>query len=331
MGIQRRIRIATDCSGIEAPIQALQQMGVSFSHEWSSDIDPVVRESIRCNYRPRRLYDDMIRRNHNRLPKNIDLYVCGFPCQAFSMLGKREGFRDTRGNLFFECVRTIRACRPKIFVLENVKGLVTHNEGRTFQIMLDRLNELPGYRIAYKILNTMDYNLPQHRERLYIVGIRSNNKKSTFVFPPAIPLQVRATDLLETGITRRTDPDLYRLTEHKQSILDELVRSGKIDSLKKDWFVNLNVSSHTWSGARKDVCPCLLAGLGGNCTYYLTSRRRVLTPREYLRLQGFSDDFRICVPPRMIYKQAGNSMSVNVLEAIFRNCLPLLTGNSSQN
>lgn len=317
-----RLRVATDCSGIEAPLQALQRLGIPYSHEWSSEIDPIVRESICCNYQPKRLFEDMTQRDHRKLPKNIDLYVCGFPCQAFSMLGKRHGFRDERGNLFFECIRTIRACHPKIFILENVKGLVTHNHGKTFEIILKHLQSLRHYQIHYKILNSTDYGLPQHRERLYIIGIRNrDNKKAEFVFPPPIPLRVRAVDYLEKNITRKTHPSLYRLTPHKREILRDLVRSGKIDSLKKHWFVNLNVSSSKWTGVRKDICPCLLAGHGGGCIYYLTSHQRILTPREYLRLQGFPDDFKICVPPRMIYKQAGNSMSVNVLAALIRSAL----------
>lgn len=319
----RRLRVATDCSGIEAPIQAMQRLKIPFEHVWSSEIDPVARQSLECNYSPQEIYSDITERDHSKLPTDIDLYVCGFPCQAFSMLGKRMGLKDDRGGLFFQCLETIRASRPRYVVLENVRGLTTHDGGETLRIMLSHLHTLPEYVFFHKILNSMDYGLPQHRERLYIVGIRCSSeaekkKADSFVFPPAQPLRLHAVDLLESGITRKSHPQLYRLTPHKKRLLQDLVSHGKIRSLRQDWFVNLNVSSHHWTGARKDICPCLLAGHGGGCIYYLTSKKRILTPREYLRLQGFPDSFRICVPPRMIYKQAGNSMSVPVLEAIFR-------------
>lgn len=316
---RRRLRVATDCSGIEAPLQALSSLCIPYDHVWSSDIDPMVRKSILGNYSPRSLYTDILARDHHTLPR-IDLYIAGFPCQTFSSLGKREGFfdEDKKGIVFFECYKTIRQCKPKVFILENVKGLVHHDGGNTFRTILNLLQDLKTYKIHHKVLNTRDYNLPQHRERIYIVGIAlSVRTRKEFQFPGPVPLRTSIPrHILEKRVVH--SPRRSQLTDHKIRLLQDLLRHGKIDSLDEPWLVNLNVSDYRRTGARKGICPCLLAGEGGNCVYYMTSIRRRLSPREYLRLQGFPDSFKICVPERLIYKQAGNSMSVNVLTFLFR-------------
>lgn len=154
----------------------MRRLRIPFEHVWSSEIDPVARQSLKCNYRPQTIYTDLTERDHGALPTDIDLYVCGFPCQAFSMLGKREGLNDERGGLFFQCLETIRASRPHYVILENVRGLTTHDGGETLGLMLAHLRTIPEYVFFHKILNSMDYGLPQHRERLYIVGIRYSSE-----------------------------------------------------------------------------------------------------------------------------------------------------------
>jgi len=279
----------------------------------------MVRKSIEGNYTPRTLYTDIFARHHKTLPR-VDLYIAGFPCQTFSSLGKREGFfdGDKKGVVFFECYKTIQQCKPNVFVLENVKGLVHHDGGNTFRTILTLLQGLPGYTIHHKILNTCHYGLPQHRERIYFVGILSSKARKEFVFPSPVPLKKTIQQHILEKKTVPQPPTRSLLTDHKKRLLHDLVRHGKIDSLEEPWLVNLNVSEYKRTGARKGICPCLLAGEGGNCVYYMTSIQRRLSPREYLRLQGFPDSFKICVPERFIYKQAGNSMSVNVLAFLFK-------------
>ena len=311
--MKRKLRVGTDCSGIEAPIQALQKENISFSHLWSSDIDPMVRKSILGNYNPKILYENICERNHTTLPK-IDLYYAGFPCQSFSTLGKRKGLNDERGNIFYECAKTISHCCPTVFILENVKGLMNHDKGRTFKRIQNILSKIKingkKYNVYYQLLNTKNYNIPQNRERIYIVGILENHEKIQFEFPKPIPLKKK---IQENKLEK-----LKFLTNHKKNLLDSFIDKKNIDP-NNHWFLNLNVSSIQRMGARKNICPCLLAGEGGNCTFYLTSVGRRLTPREYLRLQGFSDNFKIVVPERLIYKQVGNSMSVNVLIHLSRS------------
>ncbi len=315
LNINKPIKVGTDCSGIDAPIQALKVLGLPISYEFGSDIDPNSKKSINCNHPPLKFYDDITTRNHKKLPK-LNLYIAGFPCQSFSSLGKREGFESkNNGNIFFHCYETIKYTQPNIFILENVKGLLTHDNGNTFQTILYYLESLPGYRIYHKIYNTVDYGIPQHRERVYIIGIQSD---VPYVHPKKISLKLTVRDILEKNVD---DEYYYTLTDHKISILNDLKTYGKIDSYDNDWLANLNVSSYKRSGVKQNIVPCLLAGEGGNCTYFLTSERRKLTEIEYLRLQGFPSTFNICVSRSKTYKQAGNSMSVNVLCFILKNAL----------
>jgi len=315
--IKKPFKVGTDCSGIDAPINALRVMNIPYQYEFASDIDLNAKESIMCNDSPKQFFDDITTRDHRKLPK-IDMYFAGFPCQSFSTLGKREGFSDEkeRGIIFFHCYKTIESTQPSIFILENVKGLTNHDGGRTFKTIMDQLHQLKGYDINYQIYNTENYGVPQSRDRIYIIGIKGSHKK--FVHPHPVDLKITVRDVLETNVT---DQYYYELTEHKEQILLDLVNNGVIDSLDNDWLVNLNVSSYKRSGAKQDIVPCLLAGEGGNCTYYLTSEQRRLTNIEYLRLQGFPPDFKICVSRSKTYKQVGNTMSVNVLCFIIKNAL----------
>ena len=169
-----KIRVGTDCSGIEAPIQALRNINIPFKHVFASDIDKYCIESIKGNYKPERLYGDKkniypdgdIRNRDNSSLPDIDLYISGFPCQPFSIAGSRKGFNDKRGNVFWSCLDVIKTKEPTYFVLENVKGLLWHNKeknkdnkqinntkskkynfGKTFQIIWNYLQELKKKRI----------------------------------------------------------------------------------------------------------------------------------------------------------------------------------------
>jgi len=150
---ERPLRVGTDCSGIEAPIVALKQLGVPFSHEFSSEVDKHCVATIKANFSPKIIFNDMTKRNVKDIP-DIDLYVCGFPCQPFSTAGSRNGISDPRGTIFWECVRVIQRKKPIVFVLENVKGLLSINNGETFHSMMHTLNSLKGYTIDWRILNT---------------------------------------------------------------------------------------------------------------------------------------------------------------------------------
>lgn len=321
--VKQPLRVGTDCSGIDAPIQALKIMNIPISYEFASDIDPNSKTSIMCNDSPKMFFDNILTRDHSKLPK-LDIYSAGFPCQAFSTLGKREGFEDgkNRGIIFFHCLETIRVTNPQIFILENVKGLTNHDGGWTFRVIMDNLNDLPGYSVYHQIYNTSHYGVPHSRDRIYIIGIRGGDSlrlnPSMFRHPAPVALKISVRDVLEDKVS---DPYYFELTEHKMDLLNRLMDNGTIASLDDDWLINLNVSTPERTGAKKDIVPCLLAGEGGNCTYFLTSERRRLTELEYLRLQGFPPTFKICVSRSNTYKQVGNTMSVNVLCFILKNAM----------
>ena len=192
------IRVGTDCSGIEAPIVALHMSNIPFHHVFGSEIDENCRKVIRLNFSPLRLYRDITERDHSLLP-GLDLYVAGFPCQAFSgMRHDADGFNDPRGTIFFECLETIRRTRPRCFILENVAGLLSHDSGNTMKTILHSIRRLRTYHVFYKILNSIDYNLPQNRPRVYIVGIRKDIPHSgDFQFPQSQPLLINVSSIMD--------------------------------------------------------------------------------------------------------------------------------------
>jgi DNA (cytosine-5)-methyltransferase 1 len=314
------LRIGTDCSGIEAPVMALQLLKVEHRHVFSTEIDPHARQSIRANYTPEIEYTDVFDRNVDALP-DMDIYVCGFPCQSFSAMNAsgQAGFneKNKRGVIFFNCIDVICVKQPVIFILENVKNLQSHDKGNTIKVIqsyLDSLSDL--YLIEHQVLNAKKYDGGlQNRERLYIVGVRldclvTNHDQATGLFPPQPPLP-------NVPISSVFMDDAYpntTLTKHKLQLLKELQAKGF--DLDDDLIVNLNVSGGS-SGfpvhAMPDCCPCLLA----NSTFYITSKQRNMRAREALRIQGFPDSFKQVVSERQMLKQTGNSMCIPILKALY--------------
>jgi DNA (cytosine-5)-methyltransferase 1 len=237
----------------------------------------------------------------------FDILLGGFPCQAFSHAGKKLGFDDTRGTLFFDVARIIDFHKPKAFLLENVKGLVGHDKGRTFNIIKKTLIDL-GYHIHYKVLNAKNFGLPQNRERIYIIGFLED---LDFEFPKPPNTPTRLGDILEPIV-----PDNYTISNK----LWESHQERKKKNMLKGWGFGYSIfdedSSYTSTiSARyyKDGSEILLYQNGKN--------PRKLTPREAARLQGFPDSFIIPVSDTQAYKQFGNSVSVPVIRAIANEIL----------
>ncbi|MBF0463254.1 MAG: DNA cytosine methyltransferase [Magnetococcales bacterium] len=237
-----------------------------------------------------------------------DILLAGFPCQPFSIAGKGLGFSDTRGTLFFNIEAIIKAKRPAAFLLENVKRLTTHDAGRTFAVILDRLTDL-GYTVYYKILNSLDYGLPQKRERIYIVGFQD---KIHFEFPKPLGYYQPLADILEND---EDVPESYFLSAE--------IRAKRFAAVKGSppypsvWHENIggNISALPFS--------CALRA-GGSYNYLVVNGVRRLTAREMLRLQGFPDHFIINIPYSQLRKVAGNTVSVHVVMAIAKNMLEAL-------
>ncbi len=254
-----------------------------------------------------------------KLP-DFDVMLAGFPCQAFSIAGYRQGFDDEkgRGTLFFELIKIIREKKPKIVFLENVKNLVGHNDGDTFATILDALRQ-EGYSVKFQVLNAMEYgNVPQNRERIYIVGFLDSTACEKFRFPEAVALKERLSDIID--FTNKVD-DKYYYTQgkYKGDIYDKLVDAMDDDNTVYQWrrqYVRKDM---------KGVVPTLTANMGGgghNVPLVKTPFGiRKLTPHECFNAQGFPKDF--VLPDDMaesrIYKQAGNSVCVSVISRIADN------------
>lgn len=241
---------------------------------------------------------------------NFDILLGGFPCQPFSIAGYRRGFLDTgRGDLFFEIVRILRDKKPRAVFLENVKNLKSHDGGKTFKIISDALEDL-GYHVKVKVLNSVEYgNVPQNRERVYIVGFKSKKQYDAFEFPEPVKLNKTVADILEKDVDEKyyyTNSPLY----------PELNKTIKKPNVVYQWrriYVRENKSG---------VCPTLTAnmGMGGHNVPLIRDNKgiRKLTPRECARFQGFPDSYKLPkdFPDTKLYKQFGNSVTTTVIERV---------------
>lgn len=269
----------------------------------SCDIDEECRKSYEHNYglKP---YGDISRLRAKNVPDH-DLFCAGFPCQPFSIIGKRRGFSDVRGTLFFEIVRILKEKTPQAVVLENVKQLVTNDNGRTLATILDTLDSI-GYRNPqWRLLNALDFGLPQKRERILIVGILGGIQ-SPFPWPNSATKPKPLSEILESK------PNLRHSASERIRRRRHAVHTSKFHPAI--WHENKsgNISSHPFSCA-------LRAGASHN--YLLVDGKRRLTPREMLRLQGFPDSFEIICNDSQTRKQTGNAVPVPMVAAVVRSVL----------
>ncbi|MDR1797124.1 MAG: DNA (cytosine-5-)-methyltransferase [Clostridiales Family XIII bacterium] len=248
-------------------------------------------------------YGDITTLNENDVPDH-DILFAGFPCQPFSIIGSQMGFEDTRGTLFFEIVRILNAKRPSAFILENVKQLKTHDNGRTFNVIIKQLKAL-GYDVYPAVLNALDYGLPQKRERTIIVGFAK--KTTRFAFPKPTG-KGNLVDVLEE------DSQVDKKHFASEDILKKRMEKHQSEFYPSIWHENVggNVSSHPFS--------CALRA-GASYNYLLVNGKRRLTPREMLRLQGFPDSFEIVCSDAQTRKQAGNAVPVNMIKAVLKEVL----------
>lgn len=198
---ERTVRLATCFSGIGAIEQAFKRLKLKHEIVFAGDIDDKCKKSYLANYEldEIRWHSDIHDFDASPYKGQVDLLVGGAPCQAFSMVGKRLGFEDTRGTLFYEFARVIKECQPKVFIFENVKGIVSHDKGRTWQTIKNVFSDL-GYDIHEQILNSKDYGIPQHRERMFCIGFK---EKTQFEYPLPIPLEYEMYDFLEDYISSK--------------------------------------------------------------------------------------------------------------------------------
>lgn len=193
---EKNVNLATLFSGIGSIEQAFKRLKIKYNIVFAGDIDPFVKQSYFANYKINEedWHDDVTKFSAIKYKNKVDLLVGGSPCQAFSMVGKRKGLEDTRGTLFYDFARIVSESQPKVFIYENVKGLLNHDNGKTWDIVQSVFHSL-GYKLFAKVLNSKDYGIPQHRERIIVVGFKDNDVD--FTFPSAIPLTRTMQDFLE--------------------------------------------------------------------------------------------------------------------------------------
>lgn len=290
--------------GIRIPFDELGCECV-FSSEW----DKHAQDMYEANFgeRPK---GDITLIASEEIP-NHDILLAGFPCQPFSIIGNGKGFADTRGTMFFEIERIIRDKKPKAFLLENVKRLVSHDNRRTFKIILNKLESI-GYNVHWKILNALDYGLPQKRERVIIVGFMENH---LFDFPGHVQKRLSLKDILEDH--SKVDKKYFVSERILQKRIDKV--KGKRVPSPSIWHENKggNIGVHEFS--------CALRA-GASYNYLLVDGIRRLTPREQLLLQGFPADFKI-VSESHVGRLAGNSVPVPMIREVAKSMLKAI--NSS--
>jgi len=250
-------------------------------------------------------HGDITKIHADEIPDH-DILTGGFPCQSFSIIGHGRGFGDTRGTLFFDVERILRAKQPKAFLLENVKQLTSHDGGKTFKVILETLEGL-GYYVHYKVLNGLDFGVPQKRERIIIVGFKEDYP---FEFPIKGTEIKTLADILEPD--DRIDKKHFLSDYFKEKIRLRLEEQNKELTYRP-------VVLHENKGGNLGIHPysCALRA-NGSYNYLTVNGERRLTPREMFRLQGFPDTIKIVVPDTQARKQAGNSVVVPKIQAVAR-------------
>lgn len=298
-----------------------------------------VQRSYLANYQveQNRFYQDILLLDGTDYNGEVDLFVGGSPCQSFSIAGGRGGFEDTRGTLFFEYCRLISEIQPEVFIYENVYGVLNHDAGRTWETMQNVFSEL-GYHFSWDILDARDYGIPQGRRRLFVVGFKSNEAYSRFRFPQKINLastplptmQSMLEENLAVGSMLSVDGILQKINDKKGEPDERYYLSQKL----VDYVLAPGTKNFLHYNAKTDlpIARALVKNMGNTYrasvnNYVHTNtkrgkgRLRHLTLREVHRLMGFPDSYKIVVSKAQAYKQAGNSIVVDVMMAIEREII----------
>ncbi len=313
-GRYKMIDLFAGIGGTRLGFYQTNAVNIVFSSEW----DKFAQKTYHANYGdiPE---GDITKINEKDIPDH-DILVGGFPCVAFSQAGKKLGFEDTRGTLFFDIARIIKEKRPKAFLLENVKNLLGHDNGRTFNVIYQTLDAM-DYEVKYHIFAAKDFGVPQNRERIYIVGFDRKKIKNykDFKFPDAPKTPTSVGDILENNVD-----DKYTISDslwagHQRRKIDNMA-AGK--GFGYSLFNAQSKYTNTISARYyKDGSEILIEQEGRN--------PRKITPREASRLQGFPNNFIIPVSDTQAYKQFGNSVAVPVIHAIAENIIAILDNNPS--
>jgi DNA (cytosine-5)-methyltransferase 1 len=306
-------------SGIGGFRIALENLGCKCV--FSSEIDAQARETYKANF-GEYPSGDIFKIKAKDIP-NHDILCAGFPCQPFSVAGKRLGFEDARGTLFFEVARIIKEKRPKAFLLENVAGIVSQDNGKTLDTILNILNEL-DYNVSWKLLNAKHYGVPQNRNRWYCVGVdrRKKNINLDNIFPNECDLEYTLKDIINNKRKKDYTVSKIALGNIKKHLDSYLEKNREANSTEEPIIAN-NIRPSKVSFSSSGVSPCLTAkmGTGGNNVPVIVSLNRKFTTAECLKIMGFPDSFKIKPNYSQSYKQIGNSVVVPIIEKIAKNLI----------
>lgn len=280
-----------------------------FSSEWDKD----AQKTYSANF-GEIPHGDITKIEAKAIP-NFDILVAGFPCQPFSMIGRREGFKHaTQGTLFYDIVRILEAKKPKAFLLENVKGLTTHDKGNTFKIINEALDTL-GYHVYSKILDAAEFGLPQVRKRIYLVGFRKDlfDAKPDFKHPEGFPNEVYINQFLEENVMDRS------ISEHLQKVYMTKHDDGHPQIVDKNSKVKAKTLVASYHKIQRITGTFVKDGPTG---------LRLLTEKECKALMGFPEDFKVPVSRTQMYRQFGNSVAVPVVEAVAKEMVKFILQES---
>lgn len=281
-----------------------------------------VKQSYLANYQIQNdlFFADVKMLDGTDFTNKIDLFVGGSPCQSFSVIGAKGGFNDTRGTLFYDYVRLVKEIQPKVFIYENVYGLTRHDNGKTWAIMQQVFSEL-GYSYKFEILDSRNYGIPQGRRRIFVVGFKDASNCEKFRFPEPVELKYTMQDFLEEntaeGSLQSVNGKLTKINNEKGEPEERYYLSEKL----KAYCLSPGTKNFMHADAKIDlpIARALLSTMGNShrssVNNYVTTNGRVraLTVREVHRLMGFPDSYKIVVSKAQAYKQAGNSIVVDVL------------------
>jgi len=315
------------CSGAGGLSKGFIQCG--FKPILLNDIDKYCIETLKKNHPNVTIINKCMKEIDLNLYKNIDILMGGVPCQSFSYAGKRKGLDDMRGNLLLEFIKIVKNICPKIFIIENVKGLYTHCNGTTFKKIYDEIENTNNYNIYCKVLNSNDYGVPQNRERLFIVGVSKNIKKE-FKFPEKLEYKPVLRDVLENCPTS----DGIEYSEKKKKLFELIPEGGCWVDLPIDMQKTYLGKSFESGGGKRGILKRL--HMDKPCLTLLTSPSQKQTERchpiktrplqilEYARIQTFPDDYKFCGSLNQKYKQIGNAVPVKLAYHLAKEIKKLL-------
>lgn len=300
-------KIGSFFAGIGGICYGFEQAG--FEVVFANEFDKNACKSYRSNHPNINLVEGDVQQISTDSMPDFDVFTGGFPCQPYSLAGKKEGLTDVRGTLFFDIVRILKAKRPESFLLENVKNIQSTHDGEDFKVILEHLAAC-GYQVKYEVLGGHTHgNTPQCRERMFIVGFLDKNKADKFTFPNAIPLTTKLNDVIDRG-AKVADKYYYTPKSQYYEMMDKAMTNESVYQMRRVYMRE----------NKNGVCPTLTANMGGGGHNVPVIRDnfgiRKLTPKECLGFQGFPSEFKIVVSDVHIYKQAGNAVVVPLVKRI---------------